>query len=134
MTPSDLNIIERALSGQEITSEEAERAMEAVEAMRKSRWDQLVLTTWAALPELGGRVTLEPQLGDCATWLCSFSRETDNEDPEELSADDPSYYDEDGRRVWDFEAESADEAFHIAALHAWELLPPADADEIGECP
>lgn len=32
MTPSDLNIIERALSGQEITSEEAERAMEAAEA------------------------------------------------------------------------------------------------------
>lgn len=35
MTPTDLSILERALSGQEITSEEAEQAMEAVEALRQ---------------------------------------------------------------------------------------------------
>ena len=35
MTTSDLSILERALSGQEITSEEAEQASEAVAALRE---------------------------------------------------------------------------------------------------
>ncbi len=49
MTPTDLKIIERALSGQAFTSEEAEQAMEAVEALRPTLRDTFAVAALQGL-------------------------------------------------------------------------------------
>lgn len=69
MTPTDLSILERALSGQEITSEEAEQAMEAVEAMRKRDWAHRVLDAYS---DLSSNHYTEITSGNGGFYCCWF--------------------------------------------------------------
>ncbi len=64
------------------------------------------LEQWALDQEGDATVSLTLSRGDGLAWVLSLSRPSSASDPEQLPPDDLSYYDEEGRRVWDFEGET----------------------------
>ncbi len=112
MNKSDLRIIERALSGQAITSEEAEQAMEAVEAMRRRDWAVRVLDAWAESNESN-----VPDVRRCedGSWNCLAVNVI-------------------GAFLKDWDGPTPDAARHAAALAIWPTLSAEEQARIGECP
>lgn len=104
MNRDELFIIERALSGQEITSEEAEQASEAVGALRCRDWSVRVLD--AAEP-----------LGWHFEWH-----------GKKLTALTP------GAQYRFFDATSRQATRHAAAKAVFEALPVTIRAELGEAP
>jgi hypothetical protein len=110
VTPSDLAIIERALIGESITSEEAEQASEALGALRERDWAVRVLDAWFLMMTTAGwdSPTPAPELGDSGRWFVYT-----------------------GDSHW---ADFPDAARLAAAEAVWATLPEAERASLGERP
>lgn len=85
--------------------------------------DVRTLDEWTSSHEIDGHADLTCGHGDATYWLLALSRESIASDPEELEANELSFYSEDGMRVWEFEGETAEEARAKAAAWVREQRP-----------
>lgn len=108
MTPATLAIIERALTSDVITSEEAEQASEELGELRRRDWDVRVLDAFRLANEWEGPIGPEPS-EVVPGWYINVGGDSR------------------------FGA-TADEARHAAALAVWPTLSAEVRARIGECP